>query len=115
MSLAQKIKSRFDEKPRRVIEVPEWGDDGAPLVLYVSELTGGDLKHLQRKHKDFLNNQTMDAMVDLIILKAELEDGKRAFTLEDKPIIMSFSLTSISTLAGKMFGDIETIDDHEKN
>jgi len=115
MSLAKTIKSRLDAKPRRVIEVPEWGEDGAPLLLYVSDITAGDIHKLQRKHKDFLNNQTMDAMVDLIIQKAELQDGNKAFTLEDKPVLMTFNLSEIASVAGNMFGDVDSIEEIEKN
>ena len=54
-------------------------------------------------------------MVDLIIAKAEDVDGKRLFTLEDKMYLMKESVTTISDIAGRMFGDVETVEDAEKN
>ena len=114
MSLADDIKSRLDTGRKRH-EVPELGEEGKPLVLYATEITGKDLKYLQRKHKDFFQNQTLDGMVDLIILKAELEDGSKAFTLEDKQTILGFSINVLSNLSGKMFGDFSNVEELEKN
>lgn len=99
---------------RRVIEVPEWGDD-APLILYVGPITAGDMEKLQRKHKRFLDEMTIAGMVDLIIMKAETKDGERAFTLEDKPILMREKMSTISDIVGKMFGDVESLEAAEKN
>ena len=50
MSLGQKIAERR-QKQARIIEVPEWGDDGAPLQIYVYPLTAGDINKIQKKHK----------------------------------------------------------------
>ena len=69
MSLGKKIAERR-EKQARVINVPEWGEDGAPLQIYVYPVTAGDLHKIQKKHRNFLNDMTIDDMVDLIILKA---------------------------------------------
>ena len=85
------------------------------LFVFDGAITAGDIDKLQRKHKDFLNNMTMAGMVDLIILKAETKDGEKAFTLEDKPILMRESVNVIADLAGQMFSDVATIEDHEKN
>ena len=54
-------------------------------------------------------------MVDLIIMKAEIEDGSRAFTLEDKAILMREPVALISDIAGQMFGDVVDIEEAEKN
>ena len=113
MSIANQIASKRN-KDRRVIEVPEWGDD-APVLLYVGAITAGDMDRLQRKHKDFLNNMTIAGMIDLIIAKAEDKDGNRAFTLEDKMTLMREPVNLIADIAGKMFGDVESVEEQEKN
>lgn len=114
MSLGKAIAERRQKKAR-IIEVPEWGDDDAPLLLYVFPITAGDLNKIQKKHKNFLNETTMDGMIDLIILKACDADGNRLFTLEDKVHLMNESAEVISPIAAKMFGDIDTVEDAEKN
>jgi len=114
MSLGKKIAERR-QKQARVIEVPEWGDDGAPLLLYVYPITAGDLNKIQKKHKNFLNDMTIDGMVDLIILKAGDADSNRLFTLADKTYLMDEPLPLISSIAAEMFGDVEGVEEAEKN
>jgi len=114
MRLAEKIALNRAKERRRII-VDAWGEDGNPAVIFVSALTAGDIDKLQRRHKDFLSNMTIAGMVDLIIMKAETEDGAKAFTIEDKPILMRESLTVISEVSGQMFADVESSADIEKN
>jgi|TARA_X000001382_G_scaffold19571_2_gene11947 hypothetical protein len=114
MSLGEQIANRRI-KEKRTIEVPEWGEDNTPLILYASAITAGDINKLQRKHKNFLNDMTVDGMVDLIIEKAELEDGKKAFSLSDKPFLMSEKVNIIAEVSAKMFGETVSVEEQEKN
>ena len=114
MGLGEQIAARRALQ-RKQIEIVEWGEDGNALIIYCGPITAGDIDKLQRKHKDFLNNMTITGMIDLIIAKAEDADGKRLFTLEDKMYLMRESVTLISDIAGKMFGDVDTVEDAEKN
>jgi len=114
MSIGSRIAER-QTKQRRVIEVPEWGEDDQPLLIYVTDITGGDIDKIQRKHKDFLNNMTIAAMVELIILKAEDGDGKRMFTLEDKFTLLGEPVNLIADVSTRIFGNIEGIEEQEKN
>ena len=114
MSLGEQIAARRI-KQKRTIEVPEWGEDNTPLILYASAVTAEDINKLQRKHKNFLNDMTGDGMVDLIIMKAETKDGEKAFTLEDKPFLMSEKVSIIAELSAKMFGETVSVEEQEKN
>jgi hypothetical protein len=58
---------------------------------------------------------TVDGMVDLIIMKAETKDGEKAFTLEDKPFLMSEKVSIIAELSAKMFGETVSVEEQEKN
>jgi len=113
MSVAARIASR--QRERRVISVPEWGEDDTPLSVYVAGITAGDIDKLQRKHKNFLNDMTIAAMVDLIIMKSEDKDGGRIFSLEDKPVLMRDDFALIARVAGQMFEGIDGVEEHEKN
>lgn len=112
MSLGERISARR-QNTRRVIEVPEWGDDEA-LQIYAGALTCSDVDKLQRKHKDFLQSMSIAAMVDLIILKAEDKSGEKLFTLEDKPHLMREPIGVISKVAADMFA-VVSVEEHEKN
>lgn len=114
MSIAKRIAEK-QQRQRRTIDVPEWGEGDVPLLIYSSDITAGDIDKLQRKHKDFLNNMTIAGMVDLIIIKAEDADGNRMFSLEDKFTLMAEPVNLIADIAGKLFGDTQSIEDQEKN
>ena len=111
--LGEQIRAN-QSSARARIEVAEWGD-GEPLVLYAGELLCGEFNKLQRKHPDFLNNQTIEALVDLIIMKAETDQGDSAFDLDDKPILMRQPLTTVTNVASQLMGNLDTIEDAEKN
>jgi hypothetical protein len=114
MTLADRI-SASRKTDRRKINIEKWADEDGQVSVYSSSLTAGDLHKLQRKHKDFLNTQTIDGMIDLILMKAENEDGSKAFTLEDKPLLMREDVNVIAEIAAEMFGDISDAEELEKN
>lgn len=114
MSLGKKLAARRKAN-RKQIEVPEWADEGENFVIYTRELTCADVDKIQRKHKDFINNPTIAAMVDMIIQKAEDKEGDKMFTLEDKHFLMGERIDVISTIAGEMFSQIESVEEKEKN
>lgn len=114
MGLGEKIAARR-QKNRRLISVAEWGDD-QPLQIYASTLTCHDVDRIQKKHKDFLNgNMSIEAMVDLIILKSETADGEKMFTLEDKPHLMREPVLLVTRVAGEVFGSVLSVEDAQKN
>lgn len=111
MSLSKRIAAKRAEKERKVIEIAEWGEGGDPLRLYSSDVTARDLDKIQRKHPGFLSDVTMAGMVEVIIDKCELETGDKAFTLEDKVILMGEPISVIT----KVFGEVFTSDSVEDN
>ena len=116
MSLAKALRKRRQVNARQ-ISVAQWADDdGQPFVFYCYPITCNDLKVLEAKHKDFLNNTTVSAMVDLIVLKATDEAGTKLFTsAEDRVELMGEEITIISDIAEQMFSTIESVEQAEKN
>jgi len=100
---------------RNRIEVPEWGNEDEPMVIYSSALLAGEFNRLQKKHPDFLNNMTIEGLVDLIIMKGQDEHGEKCFDIGDKPILMRQPVSIVSTVAGALMGEINSIEDAEKN
>lgn len=100
MSIAERIKARTSQK--RHIEVAEWGEPDSPEKVYFGPLLAGELNRIQRKHPSFLQSASFEAMVELIILKAENGQGEKMFTLEDKPILMREEVEIISRVAAEM-------------
>ena len=115
MGLAKELRSRRKLEAREVI-VPEWGDDSGAFKLYCRSITCYDLDQLQKKHPNFLQNTTIGAMVDLIVMKAIDESGQKIFNSgEDRMDLMGEETNVISEIANQMFSDIESVEAHEKN
>lgn len=112
MSIAERIKARTSKK--RHIDVAEWGEDGRPERVFFGPLLAGELNRIQRKHPTFLQSASFEAMVDMIVLKAENGAGEKMFTLEDKPVLMREEVEVISRVAAEMMSST-SVEDHEKN
>ena len=115
MGIAKELRKRAEVKVREVV-VPEWGDDSGDFKLYCKAITCNDLNLLQKKHPNFLNNTTIAAMVDLIVMKAEDQGGDRLFTAADDRVeLMGEQTDVISEIANQMFAEIESEEDLAKN
>lgn len=115
MGLAKQLRERRNIEAREVV-VEEWGDESGAFKLYCKPITCQDLQTLQKKHPAFLENTTIEAMVDLILIKAIDADGGRLFNgLEDRKELMAEETTVISNIAQQMFAEIETQEDLAKN
>jgi hypothetical protein len=74
------------------------------------------LNELQRKHPTVLQNPSIASMVDLIVMKAESQDGEKLFnSAEDRMDLMGEETTVVSEIANQMFGTIESVEDLAKN
>ena len=99
-----------------MVEVEAWGDSTGPFRLWCRPLTCYDISILQKKHKDFMTNATITAMVDLIVMKALDESGDKLFTsVEDRADLMGEQTDIIADIANEMFNDIQSEDAALKN
>lgn len=116
MGLARELRSRRTID-RREILVPAWADDtGQPFKLYCRPITCYDLNEIQKRHPKVLESPTVASMVDLIVMKAEDEGGDKLFTsAEDRMDLMGEETQIISSIAEEMFGQIQSIEELEKN
>jgi hypothetical protein len=112
--LRERIAANKATRARSKIEVPEWGEGDEPLVIYAGDITGQDMDRIGRKHPDFLRNPSMEAQVDMIILKAEDEDGNKHFTLEDKMAMLGEPAILISSIFASVFS-ATSVEEQEKN
>jgi|13_taG_2_1085334.scaffolds.fasta_scaffold07129_3 hypothetical protein len=112
--LSERISANRSMRERKSISVEEWGDGNAPLYIHYGAVTGQDIDRVTRKHKDFLSNPTIAAMVELIIIKAEDEQGEKLFTIEDKKVLLNEPITLITGIFSSVF-DAATVEEQEKN
>ncbi len=116
MGLAKELRNRRSLEARK-IEVEAWADpDGQPFAMFCFPITCYDINELQKKHPKFMENTTIAAMIDLIVMKASDESGSRLFTAaEDRVDLMGEETGVISSIAEQMFAQIESVEEQEKN
>lgn len=114
MSLAKRIAAKRADQQRGFVDVEEWGEGDNPLRLFFTSVSARDIEKVQRKYKDFLTQTSLGAMVEMIIEKCEDEKGDKAFTLEDKPILMGEPIGVIAKVFGAVF-NATNIEEHAKN
>jgi hypothetical protein len=114
-SLAKELRKRREVRVREVV-VPAWANEDGDFKIYTRPITCRDLSFLQKKHPNFLENTTIDAMVDLIVLKAMDEAGNKLFTASDDAFELMMEQTDVITeIAAQMFADISSEEELAKN
>ena len=111
MHIIEKAKAHFKDKTVNVIEVPEWGDDGKPFLIYSTPFT------LAEKDKIFKGSQesSLKVLVDCLILKAKDQKGDPLFTLEHKrDLLNSVDPDVIVRIANEMIATA-SVEDTIKN
>ena len=104
MSILDHAQAAFKNRPVREIEVPEWGSDEEALIIYVKPLT------LQEQQKVFKLSQgnELEAMAQILIMKALDSEGNKLFTMKDKHTLMnSVDPSVVIALATDILGDGE--------
>jgi hypothetical protein len=99
------------DEPRR-IEVPEWGEAGAPLVLLATPVTLAEKKQLNNRYKD---GGLWEMYVHALILKARTPDGKPAFDLADKRDLMTGAAPEVVERIAQQILHIVEAEDAAKN
>ncbi len=115
--LGDKIKQANADRDRNSCEIKLGGDT---ITIYAKAITGMDVEAIQRRNKDFVNNPTLGAAVDMIIRKAELEDGSPAFDVADKATLLGQELDFIASIRSGLFpegelGGDDSLEDDIKN
>lgn len=80
MGVIDRAKAHYESLPRKRIPVPEWGEDGKPLVIWSTAMT---VAHSDRI-ADRGNANKAEMFVDVLILKAQDEAGNMLFSEKDR-------------------------------
>lgn len=101
MSLADDFFASRPEKDLTSVEIER--EDGKVFTFYFEAMTLRDLSKLQKKHPNFINDQTADAMVDLVIMKTLDAQGNKVFDHGHKFKLMSEKLEVVPKMFGAIF------------
>ena len=83
-TIMARIKTHFDAKETKIIEVPEWGNDSEPLYIYSAPMTLAQKNRLYKMAKD----DDLGLMIEALIMKAKDAEGNCLFSRADKPELM---------------------------
>ena len=81
MGVLENAKKHFDALGVNKIEVPEWGDENGPLIIYSEPCTLADKGKIKTRAD---RDGEINALVYILILKAQDAQGEKLFTIEDK-------------------------------
>jgi hypothetical protein len=80
MDAIELVREHFASLGTRKIEVPEW-----KLTVHAAPVTLAEKNRLYKKSRE----SDMELLVDLLIMKASDANGKKLFTIDDKPTLMN--------------------------
>ncbi len=111
MDLKERIAAQFGGEDLHQVEVPEWGEDGKPLVVYYRRAT---LRQISDAAK-LANGDQFLINARLVAAKALDVNGKPLFRQIDAAFLMdSADPTVIGRIANAMSGSVSG-DEAEKN
>jgi hypothetical protein len=110
-NILDRAKTHFKNQSVKMIEVPEWGENGVPLIIYSTPFTLAEKDRIYKGTQE----QSLKVLVDCIILKAKDEKGDPLFTLEHKrDLLHSVSPEVIVRISNEMLAQVN-LDDLIKN
>lgn len=111
MKAIDRVTSHFKSLQVSRIEVPEWGDEGKPFVIFVEPFTLRDQGKLQMATR---NSNESEMLAELIVMKALDEKGEPLFTIEDKVTLKTRADANVlARVAAKIMSP--PVQDIEKN
>jgi len=112
MNVLERAKAHFDAQGITRIEVPEWPDEkGNPTVLFSQPFTLADRKKLVK----FSQEDDLEFIVRMVIMKCEDESGEKVFDLSDKPTLMNKVDPSIISRIAAQVASAPTVADQLGN
>ena len=101
------VREHFNSLGTKRIEVPEW-----KLVIFFSPMT---LAEKNRVYKKSVASD-MDLLVDILIMKATDEAGKKLFTIEHRPTLLNKADSNVvARVANEMISSDSPKADELKN
>ena len=118
------MKALQQDQDKFCIEVAELGVDGEPLYIYFTKMTVREDERIRKQHPNFYKTisdgdiPTFSSLLDLIMLKAKDEDGKKIFDDSDRQAFLGMDVNFVTSIAGdilqKLFAEDVSLSSSEK-
>jgi|TARA_R110002167_G_scaffold245999_1_gene451428 hypothetical protein len=122
--MSDRMKAMQLEQEKFCVEVAELGLENEPLKIYFTKMTVREDERIRKSHPDFYKTisdgdiPTFSSLLDLIMIKARDEEGKRIFDEADRQVFLGMDVSFVTALAGeilqKLFADDVTLETSEK-
>ena len=109
--LLERARVHFGDLGVKSIEIPEWGDEKGPAVIYVTPMTLAEKRKLYKTGA----NSDLGVLADVLILKAKDADGNKLFTIEDKHALLNEVDSEVLTRVAQEILAARPVDEHLKN
>ncbi|MEK9751746.1 MAG: hypothetical protein VW338_00845 [Rhodospirillaceae bacterium] len=112
MSVLDRARAHLADRERGRLEVPEWGEEGRPLVVTWSPMT------VRQHNKIYPPGKPVGSTnaVMVVIVKAQDEAGKPLFTEADRPALEDeVDSAVVSRIANAILASRQTVKEAEKN
>ena len=110
-SLRERIRAHARPDQVRRIEVPEWGEDGKPLVVTYRMMTLDDMALVNELEGASWHKQA----ARIVVLKACDEQGNRLFAMADAPELRETAAPDVVTRIALAILGRMTVEEAEKN
>jgi len=110
--IIDRARLHFSASEQRHVEVPEWGDEGAPLVVYFTPLTLSEKQLIVNRSQA---EGSVAAQAHVLVMKARHADGKPMFDLEDKRALLTSVAPAVVERIAETILASATPEDAEKN
>jgi hypothetical protein len=108
MSAIDRVKNHWSDRIQEIreIEVPEWGDDNGPLVVYVRPTNMAQRSKLFRLAKE----DDLAVAAETVVLRARDKDGLALFKPADAEVLMTSCDPDVLTrLAAAINSDLQDL------
>ena len=85
VSVVDRITAHYESQGLKQINVPEWGDEDGPLVIFFAPFTIKDQGRIDFATRN--SESTLDAIIEVLVQKALDEDGAKMFNAGDKRVL----------------------------
>ena len=102
------MKALQQDQDKFCIEVAELGVDGEPLHIYFTKMTVREDERIRKQHPNFYKTisdgdiPTFSSLLDLIMLKAKNEEGKKIFDEGDRQAFLGMDINFVTNISSQM-------------
>ena len=102
-SIDERIEAHFHSLGSRRIEVPEWGDESGPLVIYATPHTVAELEDIRRESRD----DSLKFLARTLVVKSRDAEGEKIFNRGHMRLLTRSAVATVVERVANQILDVE--------